>query len=72
MSTLVITHLNHDLQNHKSYVNVVWSEDPSKRLGLEVPFGTTLADAEREANIAVQALSNELVAATIELPSQPA
>lgn len=68
MSTLVITHLNHDLQNHKSYINVVWSDDPGRRLGLEVPYGTTLDDAERAANIAVQALSNELVAATIELP----
>ncbi|WDR00145.1 hypothetical protein PSC71_05005 [Devosia sp. J2-20] len=70
MSTLVVTHLNHDLQNRRSYVNFVWSDDPAKRLGLEVPYGTTLDDAERAANIAVQSLSDELVAATIELPQQ--
>ena len=53
MSKMLLTHLNHDLANSKSYVHFVWSDDPSKRLGLEVPFGTTLADAEREAVAAV-------------------
>lgn len=68
MSKLLITHLNHDLANQKSYVQFVWSDDPSKRLGLEVPFGTTLADAEHEAVAAVRALSTELAAAPVELP----
>lgn len=67
MSKLMITHLNHDLAGHKSYVQYVWANDPTKRLGLEVPFGTTLADAEREAVAAVRALSVELAAAQIEI-----
>lgn len=70
MSKLLLTHLNHDLQNQKAYVNFVWSDDPAKRLGLEVPFGTTLSDAEQAANTAVRALSDELAAATIEM-AQP-
>ena len=69
MSKMLLTHLNHDLANSKSYVHFVLSDDPSKRLGLEVPFGTTLADAEREAVAAVRALSAELAAAEIEAPS---
>lgn len=68
MPKLVVTHLNHDLQNHKSFVNFVWSDDASKRLGLEVPFGTTLADVEREAEKAVRALSAELGAAPLQMP----
>ena len=68
MSRMLLTHLNHDLANHKSYVQFVWSDDPTKRLGLEVPFGTTLADAEREAVAAVRALSAELAAAEIVAP----
>lgn len=68
MATLDVTHLNHDLQNKKSYVNFVWSDDPNKRLGLEVPFGTDLADAEREAKKAVLALSAELAAAGVVTP----
>lgn len=71
MSKMLLTHLNHDLANHKSYVQFVWADDPSKRLGLEVPFGTTLADAEREAIAAMRALSSELAAAEIEAPPPP-
>jgi len=69
MSTLLLTHLNHDLTNNTSYVHVVWSDDPNRRLGMVVPFGTTLADAEREAVAAVRALSAELAAAEIVAPS---
>lgn len=68
MSKMLLTHLNHDLANHKSYAQFVWPEDPSRRLGVEVPFGTTLADVEREAVAAVRALSAELAAAEIEAP----
>ena len=68
MSKLVVTHLNHDLQNRKSYVSFVWSDDPAKRLGLEVPFGTALADVEPEAIKAIAALVDELGKAEIGLP----
>lgn len=67
-SKLVITHLSHDLQASKSYVSFVWSDDPSKRLGLEVPFGTSLETVEVEAQKAVRALSTELDDAVLERP----
>lgn len=68
MANLTVTHLNHDLQNRKSYVNFVWSDDPTKRLGLEVPFSTTLENAQAEAVKAVQVLSAELAAASLKMP----
>ena len=43
VSHLIVTHLSHDLQARKSFVSFVWSDDPSKRLGLEVPYATALA-----------------------------
>jgi hypothetical protein len=63
----MITNLNHDLQNRKSFVVFVWSDDPSKHLGLEVPFGTVLADAKQEAVKADSALVEELSQAEIVL-----
>ncbi|WP_108396799.1 hypothetical protein [Devosia submarina] len=67
MSKLMITNLNHDFQNRKSFVVFVWSDDPSKHLGLEVPFGTALSDVEQEAEKAVSALAQELSRAEIVL-----
>lgn len=68
MPRLAVTHLNHDLQNRKSFVSFVWTDDPTKRLGLEVPFGTALADIEQAARKAVAALAAELDAAELQLP----
>ncbi len=68
-STLNITHLSHDLQARKSYVSFVWADDPSKRLGLEVPFGTALEAVETAARAALTALSQELDASQLATPS---
>ena len=59
-SKLIVTHLSHDLQTRKSYISFVWADDPAKRLGLEVPFGTDLANAGTAARAALTALSREL------------
>lgn len=67
MSKLVVTHLNHDLRAKKSFVSFVWSDDPDKRLGLEVPFGTAIADAEAEAAKAVRSLADELRTAQVRM-----
>jgi hypothetical protein len=67
-STLMITHLSHDLQLSKSYVSFVWSDDPTKRLGLEVPYGTPLDEVEQAARIAVAGLSAELTGSDLVLP----
>lgn len=64
-SKLTVTHLSHDLQARKSYVSYVWADDPAKRLGLEVPFGTALSDVEAEAVDALRKLSVELNEAEI-------
>lgn len=68
MSTLVITHLSHDIAAGKSVVSFTWSDDPNKRLGLEVPYGTTLETVETAARDAITALSRELGEARLQLP----
>ena len=68
MAQLVITHLSHDLQAKKSFVSLGWPDDASRRLGLEVPFGTPLDDIEPAARKALAALTEELGAATLLLP----
>ena len=67
MAAVDIVGLNHDLKAKKSYVMLVWTQEPDKRLGLPVPFGCTLDDLPAEAEKAVRALSTEL--ASIELNS---
>ncbi len=67
-SRLTITHLSHDLVARKSFVSYVWEDDPGKRLGLEVPFGTALDGVEAAAKAAIKALSKELDAAEIATP----
>ena len=65
---MTITHLSHDLTQKKSFVSFVWADDPSTRLGLEVPYGTALADIEVAADQAVMALVTELQGAERVLP----
>lgn len=67
-STLTIVGLSHDIAQKKSYLNFVWANDPSKRLGLEVPYGLSLDQIEAEARKSVDALSGELAACKLELP----
>lgn len=67
-SRLIITHLSHDLQAKKSFISFVWSDDPTKRLGLEVPYGTALDGAEVEARKALSALARELDGSDLALP----
>lgn len=68
-STLNVTHLSHDLAARKSYVSFVWADDPSKRLGLEVPFGTSIEAVEAAAREALTALSRELDDSRLVTPS---
>lgn len=68
MSKLIISHLTHDLTERQSFVSYVWKDDPGKRLGLEVPFGTSLDALETEALAALRRLSDELGAAELARP----
>lgn len=67
-STLNIVSLAHDIGAQKSYVNFVWADDPTKRLGLEVPYGLPLDQIEGAARKAVDALSLELSDCTVAKP----
>lgn len=67
-SKMTITHLTHDIAARKSFVSFVWADDPSKRLGLEVPYGTALAEIEAAAEKAVGELIGELQTAERVLP----
>ena len=69
-SQLIVTHLSHDLQAKKSYVSFVWSDDPSKRLGLEVPYATALSDIETTARQALTDLARELDSSNLVLPTK--
>ena len=69
-STLIITQLIHDLQAKKSFVNFVWADEPGKRLGLEVPYGTVIANAERAAADAIAAFRTELAESQLSLPEK--
>ena len=60
MAAINIVGLNHDLNAKKSYVMLVWANEPDKRLGLPVKFGCSLDDLPAEAEKAVRALSTEL------------
>ena len=67
-TSMTITHLTHDLVQKKSFVSFVWTDDPSKRLGLEVPYGTALEGIEAAAEKAVGDLVTELQTANRVLP----
>jgi hypothetical protein len=66
---ITITQVIHDLQARASYVTLVWDGRPDKRLGLPIPFGTTLEDIESEAQKALQAFRSELASASVKLPT---
>ena len=68
MTELLITGLHHDLSKKRSFVYVVWKNDPDKRLGLDVPFQCTLDNLPDEARKALKALSEELASATVATP----
>ncbi|KKB78800.1 hypothetical protein VW35_09870 [Devosia soli] len=64
-SKLIIAHLSHDLQQKKSFVTFLWSDDMTKRLGLEVPYGTSIEDIEAEARRAIAVFTDELNASEL-------
>jgi len=59
-SELIIAQLGHDLQAKKSFVTFLWSDDPGKRLGREMPYGTSIEDAEAAARKAIAAFVSEM------------
>ncbi|MDP1583867.1 MAG: hypothetical protein Q8M18_10630 [Bradyrhizobium sp.] len=64
---LKIVSLSHNMAAGKSHVGLVWESDPSKSLGLEVPFGCSLEQLPAEAERAVRALSTELASIPVNL-----
>jgi hypothetical protein len=68
MAVLKIEGLHRDVLRNRSFVTVVWKDDPEKRLGLPVPFDCQLDDLKAETEKAVEALVRELEFATVEGP----
>jgi hypothetical protein len=68
MAVLKIEGLHRDVLRNRSFVTVVWKDDPEKRLGLPVPFDCQLDDLKAETEKAVEALVRELESATVEGP----
>ncbi len=68
MTILKITGLHRDVLRKRSFVTVVWKGDPEKQLGFLVPLDCTLGQLKSETEKAVQALADELAAATVEGP----
>ena len=66
MTTLMITGLHRDVLRNRSFVTVVWKDDPEKRLGLPVPHDCTPDQLKSETERAVWALAKELESATIQ------
>jgi len=60
-----IVGLNHDLDRQRSFVVLVWEDDPEKRLSLPVRFGCELGELAGEAEKAVRDLSVELASLRI-------
>jgi hypothetical protein len=65
MAVLKIEGLHRDVLRNRSFVTVVWKDDPEKRLGLPVPFDCQLDDLKAETEKAVEALVRELESATV-------
>ena len=68
MTTLKITDLHRDVLRKRSFVTVVWENDPEKCLGLPVPRDCMLARLKPETEKAVRALADELASATVKGP----
>jgi hypothetical protein len=67
-SEVIVTQIIHDLRSKKSYVTVVWKGQEEKKLGLPVPFGTTVDDVEAETYKAVQTFQEELANVSVKVP----
>lgn len=65
MSVLKITGLHRDVLRKRSFVTVVWENDPEKRLGLPVPNDCTLDQLKAEAEKSLRALTEDLASATV-------
>ena len=68
MSVLKIKSLHRDILSNRTFVEVIWKDDPEKRLGLPVPFDCQLDNLKAETEKAVKALARELESAMIEGP----
>ena len=54
---MIITGLFHDIARQRSIVSLVWSNDPEKQLGLDVPYGCSLDNLPAAAEKAVRDLA---------------
>ena len=65
--TVTIAALTHDLVGKKSFVVLVWNDDPAKQVSLPVPFGCSLETIQAEAEQAMRDLSAETSTVAVHL-----
>jgi hypothetical protein len=63
--SITIASLVHDVAKRLSIVTLIWGDGSERRIGLPVPFGTSLDDLHREAESAVRQFATELAAIEI-------
>jgi hypothetical protein len=63
--TATVAGLHHDLVAKRSFVTFIWEGSPDRRLVLDVPFGTTLDDANTEAEKALRSFATQLATTPI-------
>jgi hypothetical protein len=68
--TVTITRLTHDMRLKRSWVTMVWDEPPDRHIGLEVPFGTAVADIHKEAEAAVRKFASEFSVTVVRAASK--
>ena len=57
--SVTVSALTHDLVGKKSFVVLIWDDDPTKRVSLPVTFGCSLDAIRNEAEQAMRELSAE-------------
>ena len=65
--SVTVAALTHDLVGKKSFVVLVWDDDPAKHVSLPIPFGCSLETIQVEAERAMRELSAETSAITVHL-----
>jgi hypothetical protein len=68
MPILKIIGLHRDILRKRSFVTIIWKDNPEQQLGLPVPHDCTLEQLKSETEKAVQALADELASAIVEGP----
>jgi hypothetical protein len=65
--SVTVAALAHDLVGKRSFVTLVWDDEPAKQVSLPVPFGCNLDDVRFEAEKAIRELAAETALLAVNL-----